>query len=164
MTSCLSQKPGHLPWLLSISLPLPTSNPHNNPHVVSRNISHVHLALSISTATNPSCHPGPGWLGQCSCRHKPSQCSSLCSQKSTGDNWGEWGGWEGRSLTKEGAYVRLWLIHIVVQQKPMQHCKATIFQLKTNLKNFFKENANVSMSQCAWTLQRHLTLRGTSCF
>ena len=34
----------------------------------------------------------------------------------------------------EGTYVHLWLIHFVVWQKPTQHCKAIILQLKTNLK------------------------------
>jgi len=33
-------------------------------------------------------------------------------------------------------YVYLWLIHIVVWQKPIQHCKAIILQLKINLKNY----------------------------
>ena len=35
---------------------------------------------------------------------------------------------------KEGTYVYLWLIHVVVWQKPTQHCKAIILQLKINLK------------------------------
>ena len=30
----------------------------------------------------------------------------------------------------EGIYVYLWLTHIVVWQKPTQHCKAIILQLK----------------------------------
>ena len=40
-------------------------------------------------------------------------------------------GWEmaGR-LRKEGTYVYLWLIHVDVWQKPTQHCKAAIPQLK----------------------------------
>ena len=33
-------------------------------------------------------------------------------------------------------YVYLWLIHIVVWQKPIQHCKAIILQLKINFKNY----------------------------
>ena len=36
---------------------------------------------------------------------------------------------------REGLYVYLWLIHVVIQQKPTQHCKAIILQLKINLKN-----------------------------
>ena len=31
-------------------------------------------------------------------------------------------------------YVFLWLIHNVMQQKPAQHCKAIILQLKINFK------------------------------
>ena len=34
----------------------------------------------------------------------------------------------------EGIHVCLWLIHIVVWQKPTQHCKAIILQLKINLR------------------------------
>ena len=33
---------------------------------------------------------------------------------------------------REGICVYLWLNHLVVWQKPTQHCKATIFQLKIN--------------------------------
>ena len=44
-----------------------------------------------------------------------------------------WGG--GRRFKKEGAYVYSWLIHIVVGQKPTQHCKTTIFQLKNKTKH-----------------------------
>ena len=39
------------------------------------------------------------------------------------------GGVEGR-LKREGIYVSVWLIYVVVQQKIMQHCKAIIFQFK----------------------------------
>ena len=35
-----------------------------------------------------------------------------------------------RRLNKEKIYVYIWLIHIVVQQKLTQHCKAIIFQFK----------------------------------
>ena len=34
----------------------------------------------------------------------------------------------------EEIYVYLQLIHIVAQQKPTQHCKAIIFQLKKRIK------------------------------
>ena len=37
----------------------------------------------------------------------------------------------------EGTCVYLWLIHVDIWQKPMQHCKAIILQLKVN--NFFKK-------------------------
>ena len=39
------------------------------------------------------------------------------------------GGWGGR-LKREDIYVYLWLIHVFVWQKPTQHCKAIILQLK----------------------------------
>ena len=40
-------------------------------------------------------------------------------------------GWEVRGRFKrEGSYVCLWLIHVDVQQKPTQHCKAIILQSK----------------------------------
>ena len=43
--------------------------------------------------------------------------------------------WEvGGSFKREGTYVYLWLIHTVVRQKPTQHCKAIILQLKINKK------------------------------
>ena len=41
--------------------------------------------------------------------------------------------WEvGGGVKKEGTWVHLWLIHIDVWQKPTQHCKAIILQLKIN--------------------------------
>ena len=40
----------------------------------------------------------------------------------------------GGRFKREGKYVCLWVIFIVVWQKPMQHCKAIILQLKINLK------------------------------
>ena len=36
----------------------------------------------------------------------------------------------GGRLKRERIHVHLWLIHIVAQQKPTQHCKAIILQLK----------------------------------
>ena len=38
----------------------------------------------------------------------------------------------GERLKREGTYVYLWLIYLVVQKKPTQHCKAIILQLKIN--------------------------------
>ena len=35
-------------------------------------------------------------------------------------------------VKSEGAHVYLWLIHVDVQQKPTQYCKAIILQLKKN--------------------------------
>ena len=41
--------------------------------------------------------------------------------------------WEVEGRTKrEGAYAYLWLIQVDVWQKPVQYCKAKIFQLKIN--------------------------------
>ena len=42
-------------------------------------------------------------------------------------------GVEGR-FKREGIYVCLWLIHVVVWQKTAQHYKAIILQIKINLK------------------------------
>jgi len=47
-----------------------------------------------------------------------------------------WEGVEGR-LKRQGVYVRIWLIHVVVQQKPTQHCKAIIPRLKNKKLNSF---------------------------
>ena len=53
-------------------------------------------------------------------------------------------GWDGvgvgERFKKERMYVQLWLIHIAVWQKPTQHCKAIILQLKINLK---KDNMQI---------------------
>ena len=46
---------------------------------------------------------------------------------------GEMGSMGGR-LEKEGIYIYLWLIHVVVQQKLTQHYKAIILQFKKNTK------------------------------
>ena len=39
-------------------------------------------------------------------------------------------GMDEREVKKEGIYVYLQMIYVVVQQKPTQHYKATILQLK----------------------------------
>ena len=54
-----------------------------------------------------------------------------------GDNVEGWDGVEvGGRLKREGTYAYLWLIHADVWQKPTQHSKAIILQLKINI--FFK--------------------------
>ena len=58
----------------------------------------------------------------------------LCDELEGWDR-GVWArGSVGGRLKKEGIYVYFWLIHIVVQQKPTQHCKAMILQLKKRKK------------------------------
>ena len=47
-------------------------------------------------------------------------------------------------LSREGIYADTWLIHIVVQQKLTQHCKAIIFQLKKELRK------NPNMIHWSW--------------
>ena len=49
-------------------------------------------------------------------------------------------GWEMEgSLKREGTCVHVWLIHAAVWQKPMQHCKTIILQLKINKKKTSKQ-------------------------
>lgn len=43
----------------------------------------------------------------------------------------EWDGGVGGRLKKEGLYVHIWLIHAVVQQTLIQHCRA-IYSNKKN--------------------------------
>ena len=45
----------------------------------------------------------------------------------------------------EGIYAYIWLIHVAVQQKLTQHCKAMILQLKVN---FFKLKKKTVDSAC----------------
>ena len=51
-------------------------------------------------------------------------------------------GWHGRGegmagrLKRKGIYVYIQLIHFVVKQKLIQHCKAIIFQLKKERERF----------------------------
>ena len=49
---------------------------------------------------------------------------------------GEGDEWEvGERFKREGTCVYLWLIHVAVWQKPTQHCKAIILQLKRKIFN-----------------------------
>ena len=54
-------------------------------------------------------------------RRELNQCSAT--------TWRGGMGWGGR-FRREGTYVYLWLIHVVVRQKPIQHYKAIILQIK----------------------------------
>ena len=51
-------------------------------------------------------------------------------------------GWDGGGWreAQEGICVYLWLIHVVLCQKPTRHYKAIILQLKINLKIKFIQN------------------------
>ena len=64
------------------------------------------------------------WLGEL----KLGLCNNL-------EQWDGKGG--GGRFKREGTYVYLWRIHVDVWQKPTQHCKAIILQLKRN--KFLKE-------------------------
>ena len=56
----------------------------------------------------------------------------LCDDLDGRDGVGEGGG-NGGKVKREGLYVYLELIHVVVQQKLIQHCKAIILQLKNKI-------------------------------
>ena len=53
------------------------------------------------------------------------------------------------ALRREGLYVYLELIHVVVQWKITQHCKAIILQLKKNFNGFKKERKNNQKTICS---------------
>ena len=59
----------------------------------------------------------------------------------------------GGSFKKKGTYVYLWLIHVVVWQKPTKLCKAIIFQLKNKL---IKKKENLRPCPVVWS--------GRACF
>ena len=61
------------------------------------------------------------------------------------DNLGVWGGLEG-TLKREGMHVYLRLDHLVVQQKPTQHCKAIILQFKKKVSG--KKKSAYSNEKC----------------
>ena len=51
---------------------------------------------------------------------------------------------QGERLIRKRVYVYIWLIHIAVQKKPTQHCKAIILQLKINFKKNKKEKKEIT--------------------
>ena len=64
-----------------------------------------------------------------------SYCVTQEAQPSACNNLEGWVGvGSGGNFKWEGAYVYLWLIHITVWQKPTQHYKAIILQLKIKKK------------------------------
>ena len=50
--------------------------------------------------------------------------------------------WSGREVQEGGCLCILGVIHIVAWQKPTQHCKAIIFQLKLSLKQRWEKTLN----------------------
>ena len=59
----------------------------------------------------------------------------LCSTSVLSNDLEGWGWeWVAGELKKERVYIHTQLIHFVVQQKSMQHCKAIILWSKVNLK------------------------------
>ena len=54
----------------------------------------------------------------------------------------------GRGFKRDGTYVYLWLILTVVRQKPTQHCKVIILQLKINLKKNTKTQMEKDNLKC----------------
>ena len=52
------------------------------------------------------------------------------------DNLEGWDGMGGR-FKKEGTYIHMWLIHVDVWQKSIQHFKAIILHLEINTLIFF---------------------------
>ena len=60
----------------------------------------------------------------------------------------------GREVQGGGSSVYLWLIHVDVWQKPIQHCKAIIVQLKINLekiKTLYEGKNNDIHMTCPYT-------------
>ena len=62
----------------------------------------------------------------------PEQYPFITNQWGVG--WGE-GVRIGWRLKRERLHIQLWLIRVVVRQKPTQQCKAIILQFKSKLKN-----------------------------
>ena len=56
-------------------------------------------------------------------------------------------GWDGeKGGPRERGYIHLWLIHITVKQKPIQHFKEVILQFKNNT-IFFKSHLKKCLSE-----------------
>ena len=69
----------------------------------------------------------------------------------------------GERFKREETYVHLWLIHVDVWQKPSQHCKVTLLQLKIKQKTVKKLNTKSrgrrSHTNMPWGGKQELTLR-----
>ena len=61
----------------------------------------------------------------------------------------------GREIKEGGTHVYVWLIHFVIWQKPIQHCKAVILQLKRNLKR------SIETSLGGLVVKTELPMQGT---
>ena len=64
-----------------------------------------------------------------SCWRHRALSSALCDDP---EGWAS--GWVGERPNRERVYVCVWTTHLVVRQKPTQHCKAIILPLKVNFK------------------------------
>ena len=54
----------------------------------------------------------------------------LCDNLEDRDSVDGWLAGVGREAQERRVYVYVWLIEVVVQQKPTQYCKAIILQIK----------------------------------
>lgn len=77
------------------------------------------------------------------------------------------GGVVGGRLGREGAYAHTELTHAVVQQKPAQHCKAAMLQLKTfKIKKqkpyYAKKRINLSVNYGLWVMMFIYYNKGTT--
>ena len=68
----------------------------------------------------------------------------------------------GGRFKREETCVYLWLIHVAIWQKPIQHCKAIILQLKIN--NFKKKKVFCCIQKCHHCGTFSWVLSLTSCF
>ena len=68
----------------------------------------------------------------------------------------------GGRFKREGTYIYLGLIHIVVWQTPTQHCKATVPQLKKNGKKSEKEKKAADTAKAA-SQSMHRAVSGVRC-
>ena len=64
--------------------------------------------------------------------------------------WDGSGGTGERRLKREGTYVYLLLIHVLIWQKPSKYCKAIILQIKIHKK--IKRHGHWGNSLAAWHL------------
>ena len=95
-----------------------------------------------------------GWIERVACieTYKLKQAASgdlLCGSggqiRWCVTTWRGGMGWEeGGRCQREGSYVYFWLTHVDGWQKPTQHCRAIVLQLKINLKKYPDKRINGS--------------------